>query len=211
MRAGGAPADALVAIGPLVADALAAIEPPTGGAQDVGRTPALDQDASEPQTAPHCKGRKKDGGACGVTRGLNEHQLCATHAGKVDHAAAARLRAEAARNRRADAVEAVQIEAERSRQGVRAAIRARVAARADDIARVLVDEALDRTNSDGESRPDVHTVLRAIEQAHGRPGEAVEQPPAAAPLTWEEEVAALVAAVGALDEGHAAAEPPQAA
>lgn len=140
-----------------------------------------------PDTPETCKGIRKNGERCRSTLGLREG-LCPVHDGRADPSMAVRVRHRKFHERRAATQQAV----ERAKMAPRDRLRLDLAARWDEVQRVLLDGAL----ADGDRA----TLLRLLDQAFGKPGENAA-PDAAAPQPTLDELVAALDAITGLDSG----------
>ena len=180
-------------IGPTVEQALEHLTPPDEAPQATGEPPSLDEPITEHS---RCTGTRKNGTPCTVERGLR-HGLCPTHSGAVDHAAAARARAQHVAARRDEARATVRVQVERSKLTPKAALALQLADRQEAALAQLLRAALDVVGADGqvERRGDDALLLRLWTEAYGKPGEALT--PSTPEPAWEEVLAAWQAASAA--------------
>lgn len=134
-----------------------------------------------------CIAIRKNGKRCQSRFALRDG-LCPVHGGRVDPSAAVKARHERERERR----EAMKRDVERARLAPRDRLRLDLAARWDEVQRVLLDGAL----ADGDRA----TLLRLLDQAFGKPGENAA-PDAAAPQPTLDELVAALDAITGLDSG----------
>lgn len=144
-------------------------------------------DDMKPDTTPEtCTAIRRNGERCRSTFALRDG-LCPVHGGRVDPSAAVKARHDREKARR----EAMKRDVERAKLAPRERLRLDLAARWDEVQRVLLDGAL--------AEGDRGTLLRLLDQAFGKPGEtaAPDGPP---PVPSLEELVAALDAITGLDE-----------